>query len=88
MDQAKKLKDNFNSKYPDYVYKRRPNNSRKKRRPDPYERPYDPANPGGGPGGEFGEDGYEGSASGEFDEPSPTEGDHSQDALSLSVCAL
>ncbi|KDQ51363.1 hypothetical protein JAAARDRAFT_50784 [Jaapia argillacea MUCL 33604] len=32
LDQAKKLKDNFNSKYPDYVYRRRPNNSRKKRR--------------------------------------------------------
>jgi transcription factor SOX9 (SOX group E) len=28
------LKDNFNLKYPDYVYRRRPNNSRKKRRPD------------------------------------------------------
>ncbi|KAJ3479214.1 hypothetical protein NLI96_g9217 [Meripilus lineatus] len=34
LDQAKKLKDNFNAKYPDYVYRRRPNNSRKKRRPD------------------------------------------------------
>ncbi|CDO70293.1 hypothetical protein BN946_scf184603.g4 [Trametes cinnabarina] len=34
LDQAKKLKDNFNSKYPDYVYRRRPNNSRKKRKPD------------------------------------------------------
>ncbi|KAI0735988.1 hypothetical protein C8Q76DRAFT_668791 [Earliella scabrosa] len=32
LDQAKKLKDNFNSKYPDYVYRRRPNNSRKKRK--------------------------------------------------------
>jgi len=33
------LKENFNSKYPDYVYRRRPNNSRKKRRSDlaPYE---------------------------------------------------
>ncbi|PCH32974.1 hypothetical protein WOLCODRAFT_147083 [Wolfiporia cocos MD-104 SS10] len=35
LDQAKKLKDNFNSKYPDYVYRRRPNNSRRKRKPDP-----------------------------------------------------
>ncbi len=35
LDQAKKLKDNFNSKYPDYVYRRRPNNSRKKRKPEP-----------------------------------------------------
>ncbi|CCM04269.1 uncharacterized protein FIBRA_06439 [Fibroporia radiculosa] len=32
LDQAKKLKDNFNFKYPDYVYRRRPNNSRKKRK--------------------------------------------------------
>jgi hypothetical protein len=31
-DQAKKLKDVFNNRYPDYVYRRRPNNSRKKRR--------------------------------------------------------
>ena len=35
LDQAKILKDNFNQKYPDYVYKRRPNNSRKRRKPDP-----------------------------------------------------
>lgn len=34
LDQAKRLKDTFNSKYPDYVYRRRPNNSRKKRRTD------------------------------------------------------
>ncbi|KZS91710.1 hypothetical protein SISNIDRAFT_157983 [Sistotremastrum niveocremeum HHB9708] len=32
LDQAKKLKENFNSRYPDYVYRRRPNNSRKRRR--------------------------------------------------------
>ncbi|KAG7095310.1 hypothetical protein E1B28_006075 [Marasmius oreades] len=32
LDQAKQLKDTFNSKYPDYVYRRRPNNSRKRRR--------------------------------------------------------
>jgi hypothetical protein len=31
LDQAKQLKDIFNSKYPDYVYRRRPNNSRRKR---------------------------------------------------------
>lgn len=34
LDQAKKLKDNFNNKYPDYVYRRRPNNSRKKKKLD------------------------------------------------------
>ncbi|KAG1741621.1 hypothetical protein EDB19DRAFT_1634379 [Suillus lakei] len=34
LDQAKHLKDNFNLKYPDYVYRRRPNNSRKKRKAD------------------------------------------------------
>lgn len=39
LDQAKKLKESFNSKYPDYVYRRRPNNSRKKRRAD--SAPYD-----------------------------------------------
>jgi len=33
-DQAKQLKDAFNSRYPDYVYRRRPNNSRRKRKPD------------------------------------------------------
>ncbi|KDQ17502.1 hypothetical protein BOTBODRAFT_575781 [Botryobasidium botryosum FD-172 SS1] len=32
LNQAKKLKDNFNARWPDYVYKRRPNNSRKRRR--------------------------------------------------------
>ncbi|KAF7798197.1 hypothetical protein EIP86_009414 [Pleurotus ostreatoroseus] len=32
LDQAKKLKDNFNAKYPDYIYRRRPNNSRKKKK--------------------------------------------------------
>ncbi|KAJ7595324.1 hypothetical protein C8J56DRAFT_381939 [Mycena floridula] len=32
LDQAKQLKEAFNSKYPDYVYRRRPNNSRKQRR--------------------------------------------------------
>jgi len=31
LDQAKQLKDIFNSRYPDYVYRRRPNNSRRKR---------------------------------------------------------
>jgi hypothetical protein len=33
-DQAKLLKDSFNTRYPDYVYRRRPNNSRRKRKPD------------------------------------------------------
>ncbi|KAF8641385.1 hypothetical protein AX16_010005 [Volvariella volvacea WC 439] len=32
LDQAKQLKETFNSKYPDYVYRRRPNNSRKGRK--------------------------------------------------------
>lgn len=34
LDQAKQLKDTFNQKYPDYVYKRRPNNSRRRRKTD------------------------------------------------------
>jgi hypothetical protein len=34
LDQAKRLKKTFNSKYPDYDYRRRLNNSLKKRRPD------------------------------------------------------
>ncbi|EMD41279.1 hypothetical protein CERSUDRAFT_109878 [Gelatoporia subvermispora B] len=47
LDQAKKLKDNFNSKYPDYVYRRRPNNSRKKRKPDAGQQsPTDASPPG------------------------------------------
>lgn len=33
-EQAKLLKDSFNSKYPDYVYRRRPNNSRRRPRPN------------------------------------------------------
>ncbi|KAJ7620950.1 hypothetical protein FB45DRAFT_927970 [Roridomyces roridus] len=32
--QAKQLKETFNAKYPDYVYRRRPNNTRKRRKPD------------------------------------------------------
>ncbi|KAG6873054.1 hypothetical protein C0995_003534 [Termitomyces sp. Mi166 len=41
-EQARLLKDNFNSKYPDYVYRRRPNNTRRKRKPDaPGQRPPD-----------------------------------------------
>ncbi|GJJ08959.1 hypothetical protein Clacol_003179 [Clathrus columnatus] len=51
LDQAKKLKENFNSKYPDYVYRRRPNNSRKKRRSD--SAPYDH---GGGLGHDYPDD--------------------------------
>ncbi|KAI0364932.1 hypothetical protein BV20DRAFT_811943 [Pilatotrama ljubarskyi] len=47
LDQAKKLKDNFNSKYPDYVYRRRPNNSRKKRKPEAaHDDAHDPAHLG------------------------------------------
>ncbi|GBE78778.1 hypothetical protein SCP_0116710 [Sparassis crispa] len=63
LDQAKKLKENFNNKYPDYVYRRRPNNSRKKRKPDPGQT----TPPSLSPGVE-GEDGS-------MDEGSPTEGD-------------
>ncbi|KAG6849184.1 hypothetical protein H0H93_010641 [Arthromyces matolae] len=33
-EQARVLKDNFNMKYPDYVYRRRPNNTRRKRKTD------------------------------------------------------
>lgn len=33
-EQAKLLKDSFNTKYPDYVYRRRPNNSKRRRRSD------------------------------------------------------
>jgi HMG (high mobility group) box len=47
LDQAKRLKETFNSKYPDYVYRRRPNNSRKKRRPDATANPLlDPSTAG------------------------------------------
>lgn len=47
LDQAKRLKETFNSKYPDYVYRRRPNNSRKKRRPDATNNPLlDPSTAG------------------------------------------
>lgn len=53
MDQAKHLKDIFNSRYPDYVYRRRPNNSRRKRKPDPAARGSDNAR-GGEPGDESG----------------------------------
>ncbi|KIK71367.1 hypothetical protein GYMLUDRAFT_33520 [Collybiopsis luxurians FD-317 M1] len=34
LDRAKELKETFNSKYPDYVYRRRPNHSRKRRKSD------------------------------------------------------
>ncbi|KAF8898022.1 hypothetical protein CPB84DRAFT_1847932 [Gymnopilus junonius] len=44
LEQAKQLKENFNTRYPDYVYRRRPNNSRKRRRSDAGTmRPVDPA---------------------------------------------
>ncbi|KAF5371396.1 hypothetical protein D9615_009677 [Tricholomella constricta] len=45
-EQARLLKDTFNSKYPDYVYRRRPNNSRRKRKPEvPGLRPSDSQSP-------------------------------------------
>jgi hypothetical protein len=34
LDRAKELKEAFNSRYPDYVYRRRPNHSRRKRKND------------------------------------------------------
>ncbi|PPQ96083.1 hypothetical protein CVT26_004715 [Gymnopilus dilepis] len=43
LEQAKQLKETFNTRYPDYVYRRRPNNSRKRRRSDAGTmRPVDP----------------------------------------------
>ena len=60
LDQAKKLKDNFNSKYPDYVYRRRPNNSRKKRKAEPAH--------GDDPDGAALDD------DGAYDDPSPVDG--------------
>ncbi|KAJ3532874.1 hypothetical protein NMY22_g7567 [Coprinellus aureogranulatus] len=53
-DQARLLKDSFNSKYPDYVYRRRPNNSKRRRRSDA-ARPGDNGHgdTGGDSGGEF-----------------------------------
>ncbi|KAG6853836.1 hypothetical protein C0991_000950 [Blastosporella zonata] len=70
-EQARQLKDTFNSKYPDYVYRRRPNNTRKKRKPDgPGQRPPDAHSVGDDAG---------------FDDPgdSPTDGDdlHSPDTM-------
>ncbi|KAF5309777.1 hypothetical protein D9611_013606 [Ephemerocybe angulata] len=68
-DQAKMLKDTFNTKYPDYVYRRRPNNSRRRRRSDAL-RP---------DGGEVGDDG---APIGDFE--SPTDGDEHVDGASDS----
>lgn len=74
LDQAKQLKENFNSKYPDYVYRRRPNNSRKKRKTDPLGRP---------DAGELGDDM---SPLGDFSEPSPSDAsDSPQDAFDLAI---
>lgn len=70
LDQAKRLKETFNSKYPDYVYRRRPNNSRRKRRPDASTSPlFDPA---GDAGDDF-------SATHDFDYPSVDVPDHARD---------
>ncbi|TDL22440.1 hypothetical protein BD410DRAFT_262276 [Rickenella mellea] len=77
LDQAKRLKDTFNSKYPDYVYRRRPNNSRKKRRTDNgLGRPFD--------GAATADAAEDGSASTEFDEHSPSEMHGNPDSVSLS----
>ncbi|KAI0271256.1 hypothetical protein BC834DRAFT_432837 [Gloeopeniophorella convolvens] len=53
LDQAKRLKETFNSKYPDYVYRRRPNNSRKKRRSDATANPLLDASASGDAGDDF-----------------------------------
>ncbi|KAK0458259.1 uncharacterized protein EV420DRAFT_1748212 [Desarmillaria tabescens] len=69
LDQAKQLKETFNSKYPDYVYRRRPNNSRKRRKTD-----------GSGmraPDGSLPPDAGD-DMGGDLGEPSPSDGDDSQ----------
>lgn len=69
-DQAKLLKETFNTKYPDYVYRRRPNNSRRRRRSDAM-RPE-------GLSGDLNEDG------GSLDFESPTECDDHLDRSDYS----
>lgn len=67
LDQAKLLKESFNSRYPDYVYRRRPNNSRKRRRGDAgTSRPTDHG------------DGDDIVGMGDLGESSPTDGEDSQ----------
>ncbi|KAF9563510.1 hypothetical protein CPC08DRAFT_706000 [Agrocybe pediades] len=71
LEQAKQLKENFNTRYPDYVYRRRPNNSRKRRRAEGL--PGKPSDQGLGVEGEDGLD----------LEASPIEGDeHLESGLS------
>jgi len=72
LEQAKQLKDTFNSKYPDYVYRRRPNNSRKRRRSDTSMRPVDHSF--------VADNSDELLGSGDL-EGSPTEPDHPTDAI-------
>ncbi|KAK0200080.1 hypothetical protein DFS33DRAFT_216661 [Desarmillaria ectypa] len=69
LDQAKQLKENFNSKYPDYVYRRRPNNSRKRRKTDASGM----RAPDGSMPPDAGDD-----MLGDLGEPSPSDGDDSQ----------
>lgn len=87
LDQAKKLKDNFNSKYPDYVYRRRPNNSRRKRRADGSTvgggARFPSAGPGGGQGG--GEQHHDDGGSTEFSGESPVDVPSLPSALSLGA---
>ncbi|TFY62072.1 hypothetical protein EVG20_g6837, partial [Dentipellis fragilis] len=73
LNQAKRLKETFNTKYPDYVYRRRPNNSRRKRRSDATLNP--PHNPS--PSGDTGDD-----VSGFQDYEYPTAGNGDEAAYS------
>lgn len=67
LDQAKHLKETFNTRYPDYVYRRRPNNSRKRRRTDGHIRSVDNPHPMD----------HADDYVGDLGEPSPTEGEES-----------
>ncbi|KAJ7038378.1 hypothetical protein C8F04DRAFT_1255959 [Mycena alexandri] len=53
LTQAKQLKESFNAKYPDYVYRRRPNNTRKRRKnPDSASLGANTASSSGSPAGD------------------------------------
>src|ERR1700722_6305507 len=78
LDQAKQLKDIFNSKYPDYVYRRRPNNSRRRRGTGPsghraFDRGLSPATGGDDLGNT------------EFDDNSPFDEDMLADAAATDL---
>ncbi|TFK70868.1 hypothetical protein BDN72DRAFT_500026 [Pluteus cervinus] len=86
LDQAKQLKETFNTKYPDYIYKRRPNNSRKRRKPDTaatgsLPRSHDhslPSDPGDdlAPPGDVGNNGLADSGSGDGHPDFPSSDSH------------